>query len=44
VLAPQAPYTEVPEFLAHQVDLIPAALDTLRYVDCALLARREFLR
>jgi len=39
-LAPRAPYTEVPEFLAHQVDLIPAALDTLRYVDCALLARR----
>jgi cephalosporin-C deacetylase len=39
-LAPQAPYTEVPEFLAHQVDLVPAALDTLRYVDCALLARR----
>ncbi len=39
-LAPQAPYTEVPEFLAHNVDLIPAALDTLRYVDCALLARR----
>jgi cephalosporin-C deacetylase len=39
-LAPQPPYTEVPEFLAHSVDLIPAALDTLRYVDCALLARR----
>src|SRR3984957_17052744 len=39
-LAPDAPYTEVPEFLAHNVDLIPAALDTLRYVDCALLARR----
>jgi cephalosporin-C deacetylase len=39
-LAPRTPYTEVPEFLAHQVDLIPAALDTLRYVDCALLARR----
>jgi cephalosporin-C deacetylase len=39
-LAPRAPYTEVPEFLAHNVDLIPAALDTLRYVDCALLARR----
>jgi cephalosporin-C deacetylase len=39
-MAPEAPYTEVPEFLAHQVDLIPAALDTLRYVDCALLARR----
>ena len=30
----------MPEFLAHNVDLIPAALDTLRYVDCALLARR----
>jgi cephalosporin-C deacetylase len=39
-VAPQPPYTEVPEFLAHNVDLIPAALDTLRYVDCALLARR----
>jgi cephalosporin-C deacetylase len=39
-LSPQAPYTEVPEFLAHNVDLIPAALSTLRYVDCALLARR----
>jgi cephalosporin-C deacetylase len=39
-LSPDAPYTEVPEFLAHNVDLIPAALDTLRYVDCALLARR----
>jgi cephalosporin-C deacetylase len=39
-LAPEAPYTEVPEFLAQQVDLVPAALDTLRYVDCALLARR----
>ena len=39
-LAPEAPYNEIPEFLAHNVDLIPAALDTLRYVDCALLARR----
>jgi cephalosporin-C deacetylase len=39
-LAPDAPYTEVPGFLAHNVDLIPAALDTLRYVDCALLARQ----
>ena len=39
-LAPDAPYNEVPDFLAHNVDLIPAALDTLRYVDCALLARR----
>ncbi|HZR48385.1 MAG TPA: alpha/beta fold hydrolase [Streptosporangiaceae bacterium] len=39
-LAPSAPYTEVPEFLAQNTALIPAALDTLRYVDCALLARR----
>jgi len=39
-LAPDAPYNEIAEFLAHNVDLIPAALDTLRYVDCALLARR----
>jgi cephalosporin-C deacetylase len=39
-IGPDAPYTEVPEFLAHNVDLIPAALETLRYVDCALLARR----
>ena len=39
-LAPHAPYTEVPEFLAENVALIDVALDTLRYVDCALLARR----
>jgi cephalosporin-C deacetylase len=39
-LAPHAPYTEVPEFLSQNVHLIPQALDTLRYVDCALLARR----
>jgi cephalosporin-C deacetylase len=39
-LGPDAPYTEIPEFLANHVDLIPAALNTLRYVDCALLARR----
>ncbi|MBV9858029.1 MAG: alpha/beta fold hydrolase [Streptosporangiaceae bacterium] len=39
-LAPHAPFTEVPEFLDQNVDLIPRALDTLRYVDCALLARR----
>jgi cephalosporin-C deacetylase len=30
----------VPQFLAENVDLIPQALDTLRYIDCALLARR----
>lgn len=39
-LAPHAPYTEIPEFLAHNTHLAGAVLDTLRYVDCALLARR----
>jgi cephalosporin-C deacetylase len=39
-LAPHAPYTEIPEFLAKNVQLIEPALNTLRYVDCALLARR----
>jgi cephalosporin-C deacetylase len=39
-LAPHAPYTEVPEFLDRNGDLIDAALQTLKYVDCALLARR----
>ena len=39
-LAPRAPYTEIPEFLAENVALIDAALNTLRYIDCALLARR----
>jgi cephalosporin-C deacetylase len=39
-LAPHAPYTEIPEFLSQNVELIPQALETLRYVDCALLARR----
>jgi cephalosporin-C deacetylase len=39
-LAPKPPYTEIPEFLSQNVELIPQALETLRYVDCALLARR----
>ncbi len=39
-LAPNAPYTEIPEFLAENVALIDSALNTLRYIDCALLARR----
>ena len=39
-LAPRAPYTEIPEFLAENVTLIEPALNTLRYIDCALLARR----
>jgi cephalosporin-C deacetylase len=34
------PYGEIAEFLSRQIDLVPAALDTLRYIDCALLARR----
>jgi cephalosporin-C deacetylase len=39
-LAPEPPYTEIPAFLANNIDLVEPALDTLRYVDCALLARR----
>jgi cephalosporin-C deacetylase len=39
-LAPNPPYTEIPEFLAENGSLTDAALNTLRYVDCALLARR----
>jgi cephalosporin-C deacetylase len=39
-LAPSAPYTEIPEFLANNTDLIEPALNTLRYIDCALLASR----
>jgi cephalosporin-C deacetylase len=39
-LAPHAPYTEIPEFLSHNTELIDPVLNTLRYVDCALLARR----
>jgi cephalosporin-C deacetylase len=39
-LSPEAPYREIPEFLAQNVALIDTALNTLRYIDCALLARR----
>jgi cephalosporin-C deacetylase len=39
-LTDATPYSEVPVFLAHNTALTGAALDTLRYVDCALLARR----
>jgi cephalosporin-C deacetylase len=39
-LSPRMPYAEVAEFLAQHIDMVPAALNTLRYVDCALLARR----
>jgi cephalosporin-C deacetylase len=34
------PYAEIADFLAQHTDLVAQALDTLRYVDCALLARR----
>ncbi|NKE64034.1 hypothetical protein FXN61_48015 [Lentzea sp. PSKA42] len=34
------PYTEISDFLAQHDALVPAAMETLRYVDCALLARR----
>jgi cephalosporin-C deacetylase len=39
-LAPHAPYTEISEFLAQNIGLVDATLNTLRYIDCALLARR----
>jgi cephalosporin-C deacetylase len=39
-LSPSMPYAEVAEFLAQHVGLESAALETLRYVDCALLAPR----
>jgi cephalosporin-C deacetylase len=39
-IAPKTPYTEIGDFLAQHVEMVPAALETLRYVDCALLARR----
>ena len=39
-LAPSAPYTEIPDFLNENITLAGAALTTLRYIDCALLARR----
>ena len=34
------PYAEIADFLAQRTDLVPQAMDTLRHVDCALLARR----
>jgi cephalosporin-C deacetylase len=39
-LANTRPYTEVADFLAQHIELVSTALNTLRYVDCALLARR----
>lgn len=34
------PYVEVSKFLSQHIELVDTALNTLRYVDCALLARR----
>lgn len=34
------PYAEIARFLSQHVSLVPTALNTLRYFDCALLARR----
>lgn len=39
-LSPTYPYKEIADFLAQQIDLTDDVLNTLRYVDCALLARR----
>ncbi|PRY38764.1 acetylxylan esterase [Umezawaea tangerina] len=39
-LTGKAPYSEIADFLAQNIDLVDTALDTLRYVDGALLARR----
>lgn len=36
----EKPYAEIAHFLAQHVSLVQKALDTLRYFDCALLARR----
>lgn len=39
-LSPTAPYSEIADFLAQHVDSVSAAMNTLRYVDNALLAKR----
>jgi cephalosporin-C deacetylase len=39
-VSPKAPYRELAGFLARHPERALAALNTLRYVDCALLARR----
>jgi cephalosporin-C deacetylase len=39
-LASRPPYIEIPDFLAENIAVIDTALNTLRYIDCALLARR----
>jgi cephalosporin-C deacetylase len=39
-LAPSYPYAEIPEFLNENIALEEKALNTLKYIDCALLARR----
>jgi cephalosporin-C deacetylase len=39
-LTEEYPYAEVADFLANHLDLVDTALDTLRYIDNALLASR----
>jgi cephalosporin-C deacetylase len=39
-LASKPPYTEIPDFLNENIRLADTALNTLRYIDCALLARQ----
>jgi cephalosporin-C deacetylase len=39
-ISPMVPYTVIANFLATRPEHAAAARDTLRYVDCALLARR----
>jgi cephalosporin-C deacetylase len=39
-ISPTAPYSEISNFLAQHTESVDRVLDTLRYVDCALLARR----
>lgn len=39
-ISPTAPYAEIAHFLAQHVESVGTAMNTLRYVDCALLARR----
>jgi cephalosporin-C deacetylase len=39
-LTPDQPYGELSEFLSRQIGLVDTAMETLTYVDCALLSRR----
>jgi cephalosporin-C deacetylase len=43
-ISPMVPYAVIADFLTRQPDLAEVARQTLRYVDCALLARRVSAR